>query len=95
MKTGNEMRPLFGEIMVCGAIKKGDAGASRLYRILLSESAYLIWKLRNKRVIREQDGTSDREIYNQWKKTINNRLEIDCLLTNERKWGRIPKQIID
>jgi ribonuclease HI len=88
MKTGKEMRPSFGEIMVCCAIKKEDAGASRLYRILISESAYLIWKLRNERVIQERDGASDREIYNRWKKTINNRLEIDCLLTDGRKWGK-------
>lgn len=53
MRTKTEMRPLIGEIMVCGLIKKGptpdktDAGTSRLYRILISESAHLIWRLRN------------------------------------------------
>jgi hypothetical protein len=50
--------------MVCGAIKKGDTGLSRLYRILMSESVYLIGKLRNERDIREQEGVSDREIHN-------------------------------
>jgi ribonuclease HI len=88
MKTGKEMRPSFGEIMACGAIKKEDAGESRLYRILISESAYLIWKLRNEQVIQEREGATDREIYNRWRKTINNRLELDCLLTDTRKWGK-------
>jgi hypothetical protein len=82
------MRPSFGEIIACGAIKKGDAGTSRLYRILLSKSAYLIWKLRNERVIGEKVGASPQEITNRWNKCINNRLELDCLLTNANKWGK-------
>jgi ribonuclease HI len=87
-KAGEEMHPTFGEIMACGAIKKGDAGTTRLYRILLSESAYLIWKLRNERVIGERNGASPQEITNRWTKCINVRLELDCLLTNANKWGK-------
>ncbi|KAJ6469349.1 hypothetical protein C8R45DRAFT_908738 [Mycena sanguinolenta] len=87
-KLGEEMQPCFGEIMACGAIKKGNAGTTRLYRILISESTYLIWKLRNERVINTKPEASDREITNRWKKAINNRLKIDCLLTNARKWGK-------
>ncbi|KAJ7608529.1 hypothetical protein DFH06DRAFT_902476, partial [Mycena polygramma] len=61
-RTGARLnKPLVGEIMACGLIKKGnspgktDAGTTRLYtllyRIVISESAHLIWRLRNERVI--------------------------------------------
>ncbi|KAJ7855652.1 hypothetical protein B0H14DRAFT_2754529 [Mycena olivaceomarginata] len=78
-KTGEDMEPTFGEILACGVIKKKSRGESRLYRVLLSESAYLIWKLRCERVIGGKPGASDQEIENQ--------LEIDRLLTNT-KWGK-------
>ncbi|KAJ7838133.1 hypothetical protein B0H14DRAFT_2790144, partial [Mycena olivaceomarginata] len=86
-KTGEGMEPTFGEILACGVIKKKSRGKSRLYRILLSESAYLIWKLRCERVIGGKPGASDQEIENRWRWTINNRLEIDRLLMNT-KWGK-------
>ncbi|KAJ7895554.1 hypothetical protein B0H14DRAFT_2680816 [Mycena olivaceomarginata] len=81
------MELTFGEILACGVIKKKSRGKSCLYRILLSESAYLIWKLRCERVIGGKPGASDQEIENRWQWTINNRLEIDRLLTNT-KWGK-------
>ncbi|KAJ6481095.1 hypothetical protein C8R45DRAFT_831704 [Mycena sanguinolenta] len=65
-KTSEEMQPSFGEIMACGVIKKGDAGTSRLYRLLMFESVYLIWKLRNERVIKDKPEASHREISNRW-----------------------------
>jgi ribonuclease HI len=46
-----------GTILSCGLAdfrderKKQKHGTQQLYRILMSESAYLIWKLRNDRVI--------------------------------------------
>ncbi|KAJ7877241.1 hypothetical protein B0H14DRAFT_2713064 [Mycena olivaceomarginata] len=94
-KTGEDMEPTFGEILACGVIKKKSRGESRLYRILLSESAYLIWKLRCERVIGGKPGASDQEIENRWRWTINNRLEIDRLLTNT-KWGKhtIQKSLV-
>jgi len=87
-KTGEDLRPTTGEIMACGAIQKSNKGETRLYRILVSESAYLIWCLRNKRVIGMKDGASDQEITNRWRKTLNNRLELDCILTNKTKYGK-------
>ncbi|KAJ6594763.1 hypothetical protein B0H19DRAFT_919145 [Mycena capillaripes] len=74
--------------MACAATKKGDAGTTHLYRILMSESAHLIWRLRCERVIREQDFASNREIHNRWLKSINNRLGMDCALINGAKWGK-------
>ncbi|KAJ7580281.1 hypothetical protein C8J56DRAFT_728289, partial [Mycena floridula] len=56
-KTGRRLRPSFGEIIACGSMKeirtpKGrtKTGTMRLFRIVVSESAHLIWRLRNERV---------------------------------------------
>ncbi|KAJ7673161.1 hypothetical protein DFH06DRAFT_1359054 [Mycena polygramma] len=79
MKTGQELaKPTTGQIMACAAIKKKDKGTTRFFRILVSESAHLIWK----------EPASINEIQNRWLKTINNRLGLDCALTNEQKWGK-------
>ncbi|KAJ6585539.1 hypothetical protein B0H19DRAFT_1059752 [Mycena capillaripes] len=53
LKTGEELRPSVAQIMAWGATKKKDPGTTRLYRILVSESAHLIWRLQNERVINE------------------------------------------
>jgi hypothetical protein len=52
-----------GDIIGCGLAKfksnnKPDKGKNRLYRILVSETAYIIWKTRNERRIRDGDGHS-------------------------------------
>ncbi|KAJ6628183.1 hypothetical protein B0H10DRAFT_1940730 [Mycena sp. CBHHK59/15] len=73
-----------GTILGCGLAEFRDdkgkikCGTQRLYRILVSESAYLIWKLRNNRVI-SHDGApaTEEEIVNKWKFTINQRLQVD------------------
>jgi ribonuclease HI len=49
-KTGQDMKPTFGQILAGGATKFKDPGEiERLYKILIIESAHLIWKLRNER----------------------------------------------
>lgn len=82
--------------MACAAIKRGNAGTTRLFRILISESAHLIWRLRNERVINAKDPATTREIRNRWLKAINNRLRIDCALTNGIKYGKraIDKKLV-
>ncbi|KAJ7691631.1 hypothetical protein B0H17DRAFT_934963, partial [Mycena rosella] len=61
LKTGADLaKPTTGQIMACAAIKRGDAGTTRLFRIL--ESAFLIWRLRCERVIQDKDPASAREI---------------------------------
>ncbi|KAJ6518375.1 hypothetical protein DFH09DRAFT_940035 [Mycena vulgaris] len=58
------------------------SGVNRLYRILISESAYLIWKLRNECVITNKGvPPSENEVHNKWVFTMNERLEIDRFLT--------------
>ncbi|KAJ7615593.1 hypothetical protein DFH06DRAFT_1013295, partial [Mycena polygramma] len=65
-----------------GKVKAGDA---RLYRILVSESAHLIWKLRCERVIhREGEHATETEIHNRWVAAMNNRLQLDCRMTDRR-----------
>ncbi|KAJ7665100.1 hypothetical protein DFH06DRAFT_1041280 [Mycena polygramma] len=82
--------------MACGAIKRGDKGTTRLFRIVVSESAHLVWKLRNERVIQQKDPASLQEIQNRWRKAINNRLSLDCMLTNESKYAKkaIKKSLV-
>ncbi|KAJ7161386.1 hypothetical protein C8R43DRAFT_1063516 [Mycena crocata] len=85
-KTDEDLRPTVGQIMACGAIDKGTPGKTRLYRILVSESAHLVWRLRNERVIQEKGPASAREVHNRWLKAVNNRLQIDCAMTNKKKY---------
>ena len=68
---------------------KPDKGKNRLFRIIVSETAYLIWKMRNERRIRNNDGpdtTTKREIRNRWTNAINRRLTINCTLTDKRRF---------
>ncbi|KIY46005.1 hypothetical protein FISHEDRAFT_14229, partial [Fistulina hepatica ATCC 64428] len=82
--------------------EKGDLckGMARLYKILITESAFLIWKLRCERRIagedQEEKWQTAEEIRSRWIAAINSRLAIDRLMTNRRKYGRcaIPKSIV-
>ncbi|KAJ6485452.1 hypothetical protein C8R47DRAFT_980195 [Mycena vitilis] len=101
-KTGKPLKPLMGEIMACGAIKKGvkpgatDKGTSRFYRILISESAHLIWRLRNERRIQAKDEASEREIFQRWQSALNIRLALDCQMTNKTRYEKkaLPKSLV-
>jgi ribonuclease HI len=86
-----------GTILGCGLAEFRDEkgkmkrGAQRLYRILMSESAYLIWKIRNDRVIsRDGEPATEDEIVNKWKYTINLRLQVDRTLANRPINGKRP-----
>ncbi|KAJ7054188.1 hypothetical protein C8F01DRAFT_995694, partial [Mycena amicta] len=65
-------------------------GSSRLYKILLSESVFLIWKIRCE-VVTQDDGVpkDEAKIHNRWLAIINERLEMDKSLTNQRRFGKI------
>ena len=64
-------------------------GITRLKRILLSESAYLIWTLRCDRVIGSHTSTRA-AITTKWKNTIAARLDIDRRLakSNRRNYSK-------
>ncbi|KAJ3735476.1 hypothetical protein DFJ43DRAFT_1214396 [Lentinula guzmanii] len=87
------IEPNFGIILGCGLIRitndKGKhlPGDSRLYRILISESAHLIWKIRCEKAIQGRE-ISDTEVKHRWKKTIESRLELDCLRVKMKHTGK-------
>ncbi|KAF9234528.1 hypothetical protein BU15DRAFT_52534 [Melanogaster broomeanus] len=67
-------------------------GKTRLFRILVTEAAHLIWKLRCERAIkfegRDELFHSSTEIHNRWIASINTRLKTDKLLANPAKYGK-------
>ncbi|KAJ7763072.1 hypothetical protein B0H16DRAFT_1414371 [Mycena metata] len=81
----------FGGLMGAAlAAFQGDNGkespsTARLYRILITESMYLIWKIRCEVVISSKTST---EIHNRWVALMNERLEIDRNLTNHMRFGK-------
>lgn len=86
-----------GDILGCGMItilnkkNKKSAGAARLHRILVSESAHLIWKPRCERRITREDNPekwhSTQEITRRWRSVIDLRLTMDRVMTHPR-YGR-------
>ena len=68
-----------------------------LYRILISESTHLIWKLRCQRVSEdkpEDEWPKEIEIHNRWLATINARLTLDRATTNYKYGKKALKQKI-
>ena len=97
-------QPWIGNIISCALTKfttndgKRTPGADQLWRILISESAHLIWRIRCERVIKNDNNPYvPEEIRNRWYKMIDNRLEIDCHMTSPRfgKKGLQPKVVTD
>jgi hypothetical protein len=62
-------------------------GASRLLRILISESAFVIWKIRNDLAIAKKR-TSVRSAVAKWRYAIEDRLRTDRLLASRDKEDR-------
>lgn len=67
--------------------KTSDAGANRLYRIIISETAHLLWRLRCERRIAREDKEekqhSEEEARNMWRALIKQRIELDKGMTNK------------
>ncbi|KAG9220267.1 hypothetical protein CCMSSC00406_0006332 [Pleurotus cornucopiae] len=91
-------QPWIGDILACGAkmIKDKDGttqhGDMRFWRILIAESAYLIWKIRCARVIQgENQPVSQTEVQNKWRSTMNERLDLDRKMTHKRYGKRALK----
>ncbi|KAJ7860182.1 hypothetical protein B0H13DRAFT_1452714, partial [Mycena leptocephala] len=66
---------------------KTDKGITRLFKIVILESAHLIWRLRNERVINGKDPPTETEICNRWTHMLNIRISFDCLMTNKAKYS--------
>lgn len=86
--------PRFGTILGCGlaAYQSEDrnhklTGANRLYAILISKSAHLIWRLRCKWKISEgaapEKIPSNEVVKDIWLRTINRRLQLEMLQTDK------------
>jgi len=98
LKRNNTPLPTnLGDILGCGLASfttngKMDSGKNRLYRILVSETVFLIWKLRNERRIRDEDSQEHRNITiettSRWTNAINKRLTTDRHLTNVTRFGK-------
>jgi ribonuclease HI len=78
-----------GGVLGCGLVNfkdergKTKCGAQRLYRILISESVYTLWTIRNERVIsRAGAPLTEAEIINKWIFNLNQCLQQDVLLAN-------------
>jgi exonuclease III len=90
-----------GAITGCGLIEfkneggKVLPGTARAYRILISESTHLIWRLRCTRVHEgkpEEEWPKDPEIHNRWLATINARLTLDRSSTSKKYGKKATKQ---
>lgn len=74
-------------------------GATRLYKIIATESAFLIWKLRNERIFGTTNSDTGKHTHtaarNRWLSTINAHLRLDIATTHGR-WGRgqIPRETV-
>ncbi|KAK0468843.1 hypothetical protein IW261DRAFT_1345740 [Armillaria novae-zelandiae] len=84
-------QPEMSNILTCAApvfkSQSGhrESGKERFFRITISSSVQTIWNARCERVIQRDNAPfSNEEIINKWKKKVNRRLELDCLMTRER-----------
>ena len=70
-------------------------GPTRLFQIILSESAYLIWVLRCERVIQEKT-IHEGEIQARWYRAINERLTIDKVTaTKIKRNGNFTRTVVE
>ncbi|KAK1216048.1 hypothetical protein PQX77_021325 [Marasmius sp. AFHP31] len=68
--------------------QKLKAGKNRLWKILISESAHLIWRLRCERVIGNDNRPfKPEEVRARWENTINDRIRLDRLLMNKKRYA--------
>ncbi|KZV96681.1 hypothetical protein EXIGLDRAFT_608872 [Exidia glandulosa HHB12029] len=96
-KTGRQWPDIsLGAIAGCGLITIRDErgkvipGPTRLLKIIISEAAFLIWKIRCERVIQHgndvEKAPAEPEIINRFRAAIQKRLKIDTMLTSRRKF---------
>ena len=76
-------------------------GDKRLFTIIVTESAYLIWKLRNERRIKHNDNPdwehAEEDVKNKWFQSLDVRLRKDQYMTKERnlKKDAIEERIVE
>lgn len=69
-----------------------DTAKNRLFRILITETAHVIWVLWCERRVTNGDDPEyqhpESAIRNRWYRRINERMQVDCLLTNTLLYNR-------
>jgi ribonuclease HI len=85
----NNLGVIVGCAMASFLTKTGQRrpGAERLYRILMTESAHLIWRIRCERILErsnKEEWHTTGEIQNRWLYAINKRLSLDQAMTNKK-----------
>ncbi|KAF9018853.1 hypothetical protein BDZ89DRAFT_891217, partial [Hymenopellis radicata] len=108
-RTGEKWPKIeYGTLLGCGAARpvkgKGTSeekdGLNRLFQKLLSEGAFLLWKLRNKRRIENEDDEDlhqgQREVRNKYIDALKMAATTDFAMTNKGKFGKqaIPKKLV-
>lgn len=81
--------PTLGVVLACAAAAfsseegKPLSGANRLFRILMTETAYMIWSVRCERVIGWENARTHtiEELSGRWRRVINQRLTLDQVMT--------------
>ncbi|KAF9464942.1 hypothetical protein BDZ94DRAFT_1160912 [Collybia nuda] len=88
---------IYGIILACNtadfqARGKTQPGKNRLFAIIISETAYLIWKIRCERVFQGDKPLeaihSKKALENRWLQCINTCLKLDQLQANHSKYGK-------
>jgi len=96
-RSNTELPCNIGDILGCALANfttndKPDDGKCRLYRIIVSETAYLIWKTRNERRIRDNDSEErsniEGETTTRWRNALNKRLTNDRFLTDSIRFRK-------
>ncbi|PBL04529.1 hypothetical protein ARMGADRAFT_1041778 [Armillaria gallica] len=67
---------------------RNKQATERFRRILISESAHLIWKIRNDRVINERPNYTPHKIEQWWSHAINRWMRLDCILSDKKKFQK-------
>jgi hypothetical protein len=92
--------PSIGLVIACGTPsfkdenRRRNTGLERLFTILVSEAARLIWILRCERVLGDKGAHTDNEVHNRFVAALNARLKMDRITSDVRRWGKkaIPPQ---
>lgn len=91
-------KPSLGLILGCNLAKpKCTDGttsptSNQMFRIAVSESARLIWKMRCEwKIKKEADPekiATEKEVVNRWVRAMGKRIKMDCLASDERRHGK-------
>ncbi|XP_006460644.1 hypothetical protein AGABI2DRAFT_117576 [Agaricus bisporus var. bisporus H97] len=97
-KGGTWQAPKIGEIMGINSViiknrnNKPDEGKTRLYHILITECAHLIWKLRCEKVINgdtpNHQEPATRRALKQLELKMNHKIRMDIILTDTKRFSK-------